>query len=141
MAIFERPLRRLVAAACCGFLATACGGGSGNPDGPPPTLLGAPKSPNPPPSASFDLHQHGGHGPLTVSVDAGASRDPEGGKLEYDWDFGDRYEAVGVAASHTYGEAGTFTIRLTVTDERGANAATDRSVTVEVEDLVCAPPP
>ena len=106
-----------------------------------PALLGAPKSPNPPPSASFDLHQHGGHGPLTVSVDAGASRDPEGGKLEYDWDFGDRYEAVGVAASHTYGEAGTFTIRLTVTDERGANAATDRSVTVEVEDLVCAPPP
>ena len=108
------------------------GGGSGSGGGPRPTPVV-----NEPPSADFDLYQDGGHGPLTVSMDAGSSRDPEGGVLAYEWDFGNRRMASGVAASHTYAETGTYTISLTVTDPAGASSQTSQRVTVDVEELVC----
>jgi hypothetical protein len=42
----------------------------------------------------------------------------------YDWDFGDGTVLAngGPAPSHTYTRSGSFTIRLTVTDDEGCSA-------------------
>ncbi len=123
-------------------LLAACGGGGGGSGtggertpGPAP-----PPATNAPPSARFDLYRDGGHGPLTMSVDGGSSQDPASGALVYQWDFGDRTQASGVAASHTYTEPGSFMIALMVTDSGGASGRTAQSVTVDVEELVCVSP-
>lgn len=39
--------------------------------------------------------------------------------VSWRWDFGDGSTASGVVVQHTYTNAGTFTVRLTVTDQRG----------------------
>ena len=50
--------------------------------------------------------------------------------LTYAWDFGDGATANGVTATHEYATAGTYPVRLTVTDDGGATATVQRSVTV-----------
>lgn len=67
---------------------------------------------------------------LTVSVDGSTSIDPEGAHLTYSWTFGDGESATGVTASHTYARGGSYTVKLTVTDEDGATASTERTVDV-----------
>jgi len=63
-----------------------------------------------------------GNIPLSVAFDASASYDPDGTIASYAWDFGDGTSAAGVAASHTYTQAGNFTATLTVMDNAGALA-------------------
>lgn len=89
----------------------ACGGGGGT---------------NQSPVASFSATPSG----LSVSVNAGASSDPDGSIAGYAWNFGDGRTATGVTASNTYASAGTYTVTLTVTDNQGATSATTRQVTV-----------
>ncbi|PSL38592.1 PKD domain-containing protein [Labedella gwakjiensis] len=67
---------------------------------------------------------------LTVSVDAGASSDADGTITGYAWSFGDGGTGTGVTAEHTYADAGTYTVGLTVTDDDGATHSTSSSVTV-----------
>lgn len=62
--------------------------------------------------------------PLEVSFDASASFDPDGSIVSYEWDFGDPNSgedntASGKQVTHTYYEEGTFTVKLTVTDDSG----------------------
>lgn len=59
------------------------------------------------------------------------SVDPDGVIESFTWDFGDGATGSGASPSHTYSEAGTYTVRLTVTDDAGATAETSASVTVE----------
>ncbi|WP_097193555.1 PKD domain-containing protein [Blastococcus aggregatus] len=66
---------------------------------------------------------------LTARVDGTGSTDPEDAPLTYAWDFGDGTTGTGATASHTYTAAGTYTVRLTVTDAGGLTATTTRSVT------------
>ena len=102
-------------------LASACGGGDGS-DTPPP---------NSPPVASFTLTPSSGTAPLTVQLDASASTDTGGAIARYSWDFGDSSAAgSGVAVSHVYGAAGTFTVTLTVADNQGAVGTATGQVTV-----------
>jgi len=49
----------------------------------------------------------------------------------YSWDFGDGTNGSGVAPTHTYSTARTYTVTLTVTNERGQTAATSKTVTVQ----------
>lgn len=66
-----------------------------------------------------------------VQFDASASTADAGGVLVgYAWDFGDGGTATGRTASHTFKTAGSFTVTLTVTDDRGHVASTSRVVTV-----------
>ena len=83
-------------------------------------------TPNQPPTASFTSSVNN----LTASVDASGSSDPDGSIVSYAWDFGDGSTGSGVTAQRTYATAGTYTVRLTVTDDRGATASTTRQVTV-----------
>jgi len=52
------------------------------------------------------------------------------GNLRYDWNFGDLLTGTGKNASHTYLAAGSYTVRLKVTDDEGASV--EDSVTVDV---------
>jgi len=61
-----------------------------------------------------------GLAPLTVSFNGSSSSDSDGTIASYSWDFGDSTNASGVTTSHTYNTAGTYTARLTVTDDDGA---------------------
>ena len=54
----------------------------------------------------------------------------DGSIVAYSWDFGDGATASGVTASHAYANAGTYTARLTVTDNSGASAGDTATVTV-----------
>lgn len=48
----------------------------------------------------------------------------------YTWDFGDGSTGTGSPVTHRFGEGGTFTVRLTVTDDRGLTGTTTGDVTV-----------
>ncbi|MFC2041077.1 PKD domain-containing protein [Chloroflexota bacterium] len=69
----------------------------------------------------------------TVDFDASAS---SGTKLTYDWDFGDSSTGSGVTVSHTYQDAGTHTVTLTVTDKFGVTSLpSSQDVTVPCEPV------
>jgi len=81
------------------------------------------------PSASFTSSTSG----LTASLDASGSTDSDGTVVLYEWRFGDGATGVGRTAQHTYTAPGTYPVRLTVTDDRGATATVVRDVTVTAE--------
>lgn len=69
-------------------------------------------------------------GDLDLSVDGSASTDDDGDIASYAWNFGDGGTAAGVKATHTYGAAGTYTVTLTVIDDKGGRDTETKSVTV-----------
>lgn len=87
-------------------------------------------SANQAPTASFTASATVGFAPLLVSVDASGSTDPEGPIASYGWDFGDGAFATGVNSSHTYTNAGNYTLTLTVTDANGLSGQSSQLITV-----------
>ena len=67
---------------------------------------------------------------LAATFDGSGSSDPGGTVASYSWDFGDGSAAVGVAPAHTYAAAGTFQVKLTVTDNLGATGSVTHPVAV-----------
>ncbi|WP_216214000.1 M4 family metallopeptidase [Amycolatopsis aidingensis] len=65
----------------------------------------------------------------SCSFDGSGSSDPDGSVVSYAWDFGDGQSGSGVSPSHTYGEAGTYSVVLTVTDDEGNTGRATREVT------------
>ncbi|QXE30420.1 PKD domain-containing protein [Microbacterium sp. HSID17254] len=65
----------------------------------------------------------------SVAFDASASSDPEGPIAGYAWDFGDGHTGTGVAPTHEYDTAGTYTVTLTVTDAGGLASTVAHDVT------------
>jgi PKD repeat protein len=51
--------------------------------------------------------------------DGSKSRDPDGKVIRYEWDFGDGTKDVGIKTEHLYTKPGTYTVKLTVTDDSG----------------------
>jgi peroxiredoxin len=90
------------------------------------------------PVAAFTRSPASGVAPLAVFFDATESLDPDGAIASYEWEFGDGVAADGVTATHTFETAGTYSVALTVTDDRGKTAETIRNVDVTASD---APPP
>jgi PKD repeat protein len=58
------------------------------------------------------------------------STDSDGRVTAWSWDFGDGESSSNQNPSHTYGDGGTYTVRLTVTDDRGGTGSASRSVTL-----------
>ena len=48
--------------------------------------------------------------------DGGASSDPDGDVLEFEWDFGDGAKSTLLRPNHEYTSTGNYTVTLTVTD-------------------------
>jgi PKD repeat protein len=86
----------------------------------------APPPQNQAPTASFAFSATD----LVAAFDGSASSDADGTLNAYAWDFGEGTTDSGVTTSHTFAKAGTYTVRLTVTDDDGATGTTTRSVTV-----------
>ncbi|MEM6337443.1 MAG: PKD domain-containing protein, partial [Bacteroidota bacterium] len=60
-----------------------------------------------------------GEAPLFVRFDGSDSTDPDGTIVTYAWDFGDEITAFGEETTHTFVEAGEYTVTLTLTDNAG----------------------
>jgi len=68
----------------------------------------------------------------TVFFNANGSTAAVGRSIEsYAWDFGDGATATGATVSHVYDVEGTFTVTLSVTDDRGQTGTANATVTVE----------
>jgi PKD repeat protein len=82
-------------------------------------------APNQDPTAAFTTATD----QLGVTVDATTSSDLDGTIQSYAWEFGDGATGSGATASHTYASVGTYTVKLTVTDNRGGTATATHDVT------------
>ncbi|MGW3769254.1 PKD domain-containing protein [Actinomadura verrucosospora] len=83
-------------------------------------------TPNQPPTAAFTGDCDG----LTCTFNAAGSSDSDGSIASYAWDFGDGGTGTGVAPQHAFAAAGTYTVKLTVTDDRGGKGTRSQDVTV-----------
>ncbi|MBC7080748.1 MAG: PKD domain-containing protein [Thermoplasmatales archaeon] len=57
-----------------------------------------------------------------VTFDASPSYDRDGSIVNYTWDFGDESAGYGKVVKHKYEKRGTYTVKLTVFDDDGANS-------------------
>lgn len=77
--------------------------------------------PNQGPTARFSVNAS--KSGTLARFDATDSSDPDGRVVRYDWDFGDGTVLLngGPTPSHAYTRSGTFTVKLTVTDDEGCS--------------------
>ncbi len=106
----------------CDQLAVTCDYFSGQID-----HLRLSKAANLAPSAAFTSACSG----LTCSFDASGSSDPDGSLTRYLWEFGDGATSTEAAPRHAYSGPGTYTARLTVTDNQAAISRTTQAAEVD----------
>ncbi len=82
-------------------------------------------SANTPPTASFGSSCIGLNCTFTDT-----SRDADGNVTAWAWSFGDGTTSTTRNPAHTYTSAGSYTVRLTVTDNGGVTGTTSKTVTV-----------
>ena len=82
------------------------------------------------PEAEFSVSTNSGNTPLTVTFDASASTDSDGSIATYAWDFGDGETGEATTTTHTYVETGTYTAKLTVTDNDGLSDSNSQDIIV-----------
>ncbi|RMI41285.1 PKD domain-containing protein [Actinomadura harenae] len=90
------------------------------------------EKPNVPPVATFTPSC----AQLSCAFDAAKSSDPDGTIKSYTWDFGDKTTGTGVKPSHLYQAAGSYTVKLKVTDDKGVATEYTASVAVKPQNLV-----
>src|SRR3954452_12341582 len=96
---------------------------------PPPGQQG-----NQSPTASFTEDHNPWYTENDIKFDGSASHDPDGQIVKYEWDWtaDGTYDESGTspAATHKYEFAGTYTVRLRVTDDAGATGVMEGTVQV-----------
>ncbi len=95
---------------------------------------------NQPPIAAFVFNPTNSLAPANVGFSALLSSDPDGSIVNYQWDFGDPSSgalsfATGVLANHFYNRGGSYSVRLTVTDNFGATATIQKVITVTPDTM------
>ncbi len=94
-------------------------------------------APNQAPVAQFTGPTTGTVG-TAVTFNGTGSNDPDGTIASYAWTFGDNTTASVASPSKTYATAGTYSVTLTVTDNRGATAS--RTASIAVTSRTTPPP-
>ena len=99
------------------------------------------ETPNQSPTASFTANPTSGVAPLGVTFNALNSSDSDGTIISYAWDFKDGSTGSGQTINHTFSSAGSYSVKLTVTDNKGASGSTTKTITVtsgsEADFAVC----
>jgi PKD repeat protein len=72
-----------------------------------------------PPVARFRFYPREGKAPLTVTLDASESFDPDGEIIHYEWRASNGQEATGQQTEMTFNEPGEYQITLIVEDNNG----------------------
>ncbi len=85
---------------------------------------------NIPPVANFTFVPQTPQVNTEITFNASSSYDPDGSIVNYTWDFGDGTTAEGKVVKHSYSKEGTYTVTLTVTDNKGAVNTTSKELTV-----------
>jgi PKD repeat protein len=67
---------------------------------------------------------------LACDFDGTGSTDPDGSIVSYAWNFGDGSTGMAATPGHTYAAAGSYTVSLTVTDDRTGTGTTTSTVVV-----------
>ena len=87
-----------------------------------------------PPNAALTVTPSSGKPPLAVTANASGSSDPDGDIVSYSFNFGDGSPVVGPqggsTAPHSYTQAGTYTVTVTVRDSGGRASQATAPVTV-----------
>jgi PKD repeat protein len=94
--------------------------------------------PPPPPGNTPPVAKPGGPYNATtaqaIQFNGSGSSDADGTITAYQWNFGDSTTGTGVTPTHAYSSPGTYTVTLTVTDNKGAtnSASTTATITAPV---------
>ncbi|WP_319578871.1 PKD domain-containing protein [uncultured Methanospirillum sp.] len=86
------------------------------------------------PKASFTADKRSGPNPLTVQFTDTSSGSP----TMWFWDFGDGTNASIASPSHTYQQAGVYTVKLTSSSQQGTDTKTEKDFIAVTGDI---PPP
>jgi PKD repeat protein len=93
-----------------------------------------------PPTASFAVTTESPTAGQPTAFDASPSADPDGVIATYGWDFGDGAQGSGPTPSHVYEYAGSYAVKLTVTDNDGESEEISHVVAVgDAPPTVIAP--
>ncbi|HEX4668063.1 MAG TPA: PKD domain-containing protein [Chthoniobacterales bacterium] len=88
-------------------------------------------APNQNPVAKFVVTPPTGKAPLNVTLTSDGSYDPDGALGNFEWHFSDGGTYFGRTAFHTFTRAGTYTISLTVFDNRGGSGTSQQTIVVQ----------
>ncbi|MBF0099538.1 MAG: PKD domain-containing protein [Desulfobacterales bacterium] len=95
--------------------------------------------PNTPPSASIVTPSNNASFVMNQSISfQGSGTDSDGSIVSYSWTFGDGGTASGSTTTHTFTQVGTYTVKLTVTDNKGATAT--HSISIQIQEPPNTPP-
>jgi len=70
----------------------------------------------------------------TITFDGSGSNDPDGVITNWSWDFGNGGKSYGKVVNHTYTDAGTYIVNLTVMDNDGAEGSVELTIIVHEPD-------
>lgn len=85
---------------------------------------------NQPPVAVASANPQSGIAPLIVYFTSSGSFDPDGSIVAYKWNFGDGSTSTLANPSHSFGSAGSYLAKLTVTDNVGSADGAGLTITV-----------
>ena len=82
------------------------------------------------PTPAFSVLTNPAVAGVPVAFDASGSTDFDGTIASYSWDFGDGSTGSGAKPTHTYSNDDDYTVKLTVTDDKGVAASMTKTLTV-----------
>ena len=88
------------------------------------------------PVAGFKVRPSSGRAPLSVSLDASASKDADGKIESYEWILGDQTKASGKLLNHVFDKKGKYTVKLTVTDDDGVPVTISKDIAVKAPNIL-----